>query len=130
MQYFREDNTDSGLVEKIVSNRFQVGIYPVIFGMRVRAGYKDSYVYNIDYCCQMNKQYLDLIYSIVIHILYNHHNEENPFNYFPYQNKKPFFEDENFKYLLNYINYDNFEKYELKSIEKMREEFFKKVGYL
>ena len=77
--------------------RIHMGIYTVIYGYRVRAGfYRDRHsFYMLDYCCGSNQVHVEMIYSMVKNILEQKEYSEDIFNCFPRQERKPFFTDGN-----------------------------------
>lgn len=90
-----EDHEENLLFQRLVSEdgKREMGIYPVIFGYRVRAGYiGDSYVY-LDWCGGDDQTQIELLYSIAKNILENQDN----FKGIPSNSKiKPFYRDEEF----------------------------------
>jgi len=73
-----------------VDKNVEVGIYPVIFGWRVKAGYIDTYSYELDYCCGANQKMVETILGIVKTILEKYNCD---FSIFPVQEIKPVFND-------------------------------------
>ncbi len=52
MKFKQEDNDDLELFQRLVSEdgTIEMGIHPVIFGYRVRAGYVGNMFYELDWC--------------------------------------------------------------------------------
>lgn len=75
--------------------RIHMGVYPVIFGYRIRAGFYESrkQFYELDYCCGNLQSNVELMYSMVKNILEQQEYSSNIFRCFPYQESKPFFTD-------------------------------------
>jgi integrase len=62
-----EDNEN--MIQRIVRGEIEIGICPVVFGMRVRAGYVGSMGFNIDWCCGDSQQTLEWCYAAAKKIL-------------------------------------------------------------
>jgi len=62
---------DNDIYQRLVSEdgKIEMGIYPVIFGYRVRAGYTNSQSYELDWCGGDKHENLELLYSIMKNIL-------------------------------------------------------------
>lgn len=71
-------------------HNIELGIYPVIFGWRIHAGYIGDFYYHIDYCCGDKKDMVEFLLSVVKNIL-----EKNNYDFkvLPNQNIKPVFND-------------------------------------
>ncbi len=54
---FRMRITDCG--------RYEIGIHPVLYGFRIRAGVRESQWCDIDYCCRQDLSLLNLAYNCV-----------------------------------------------------------------
>ncbi len=63
-----------------------MGITPVIFGMRVKVGYKNDGGVELDYCAGADQSFLEKLYFIIEKALIN---TEGNFAKFPIQHKKP-----------------------------------------
>ncbi len=116
----------------------EIGIYPVIYGYRVRAGViGDGYVY-LDYCAGADQKQVENIYSMVETIINSRMNMMKPdmskneksgfiFKVFPKQNRKPMFNDpECFVELAKLsgaelipVNLDNLSEERVKYLEKL-----------
>lgn len=74
--------------------RIEIGVYPVIFGFRIRAGFAPNEgFYELDYCCGNEQKSVELIYSVVKNILEQKDYSPGMFSTFPRQDRKPFFND-------------------------------------
>lgn len=88
---------DHNLKDRLVTEdgKIELGIYPVIYGFRVRAGYSNSGACIIDWCCGDNAMLL-----IVLYYRLKWHIEDNPrapFKGLPASSKKkPITEDPEF----------------------------------
>lgn len=76
------------------TNTIQIGIYPVLFGYRVRAGYvDDKWGVNLDWCGGDRIEYITWLYLALILIL----SQREPENCFeglpPVSQIKPYFND-------------------------------------
>jgi hypothetical protein len=63
-QMFRRKVSEDG--------KYEIGIYPVMFGFRVRAGKVGDGYCHIDYCCQTDLSLIGLVYSCVAAIMQEH----------------------------------------------------------
>lgn len=90
MKKFEKTNNTEYLKSRYVCENVEIGVYPVLYGYRVQAGYINTGCYELDYCCGAEQKNVDLIFSIVKTIL-----EKNDLNFkiFPFQNIKPVFND-------------------------------------
>ena len=70
-----------------------MGIYPVMFGYRVRAGYVSGMGFELDWCGGADQGQVELLYSIAKNIL----ESKGSFEGIPERsNIKPFFNDQEF----------------------------------
>jgi hypothetical protein len=91
---------DNDLYQRLVSEdgKIEMGIYPVIFGYRVRAGYAGQMSYELDWCGGDDQTQVELLYSIMKNIL----EKNNSFKGVPMNSTiKPFYNDALF---VDYIN--------------------------
>ena len=91
---------DNDLYQRLVTDdgRIEMGIYPVIFGYRVRAGYVDRMSYELDWCGGDKQEDLELLYSIMKNIL----EKNNSFTGVPMKSTiKPFYNDHLFVDFIN-----------------------------
>lgn len=98
MEFIEAENNEN-LWCRLVSEdgRIEIGVYTVMFGYRVRAGFVGDFFCHLDYCCGDKQEMVEYIYSGVKAILENTTGDK-PFSKFPHQNIKPFFNDQdNFK---------------------------------
>ena len=87
MKYYKAADKKCELYYRHVSidNTIEVGIWPTLFGYRVRAGQLDAMTYDIDYCAG-NEQYdVELLWSVVVNIL----EQDVKLRDFPLQRYKP-----------------------------------------
>jgi hypothetical protein len=118
------DSTDDGFVFHMVSecDNLVIGVYPVIFGFRVRAGFKNDYSYGIDYCCGNSKGDVELIFSVVKNII--EQRSENPFAGFPRQDMKPFMKNKTeFKQLIGMIDKPSYQRVLLPDIHSIKRDY-------
>ena len=90
-----EDDNEAHLFERLISDdgKIEMGIYPVIFGYRIRAGYSGYMHYEFDWCGGDDQSQVELLYSIAKNILEN----KNSFDGVPMCSRvKPFYKDKEF----------------------------------
>lgn len=95
-----DDDNVNKFYQRLVSSGgdIEMGIYPTIFGYRVRAGYVGSGIYELDWCGGDDQKQVELLYSIMKNIL----EHKGGFLGVPSASViKPFYKDENF---VNKIN--------------------------
>jgi hypothetical protein len=82
--------------------KFEVFIYPVMFGFRVRAGYRNSYAVEWDWCGGADWKSIRCLYNIACSIIDENQHLENPFKLAPLcSTTKPFYKDEEFVKKIN-----------------------------
>jgi len=66
-----DDDADTGLTHRRVSEcgRVEIGVYQVLFGFRVRAGFVGSPCCELDWCCGSDWVWVQVFYSIALGIL-------------------------------------------------------------
>ena len=69
----------------------EIGIYPVLFGFRIRVGYVGSSFLSVDYCAGDRQYHIEEIYSMVLHILKTQDTQD--LDVFPSFKVKPIFND-------------------------------------
>jgi hypothetical protein len=87
---------NSGLYKRKTSSDgvYEIGIYPVIFGFRIRAGFVGRMWCELDYCAGADLTMINLLYNIVVTIMSKRiEQNENPFAGFPKQDVKPMIND-------------------------------------
>ena len=95
-----QDDNENNLYQRLVSEdgNIEMGIYLVMFGYRVRAGFVGNGIYELDWCGGDEQTQLELLYSIMKNILEARGN----FRYVPPSSViKPFFNDHDFVYRIN-----------------------------
>jgi len=101
------DDADKHLSLRRVSEDglLEIGVYPVAFGWRVRAGFVDSQP-ELDYCAGADHTFLEVLYSLTLAAL----ERGVPLDTFPFQAVKPFYNDpQNFKELIKLAG-DDYER--------------------
>lgn len=89
------DDNSAQIFERLISEdgKIEMGIHPVLFGYRVRAGYIGSMSYNFDWCGGDGQSQVEMLYSIAKNIL----EHKNNFEGIPVCSKvKPFYNDPEF----------------------------------
>jgi hypothetical protein len=90
-----EDNIKDKIYQRLVSEdgRIEMGIHPVVFGYRVRAGLVGDCWCQMDWCGGADQAQLELLYSIAKNIL----EHKNSFRGVPSHSEiKPFYNDTKF----------------------------------
>ena len=90
-----EDDIQGHLFARLISDdgKIEMGIHPVLFGYRVRAGYIGSMSYMFDWCGGDNQTQVELLYSIAKNVL----EHRKSFDGVPICSKvKPFYNDQEF----------------------------------
>lgn len=117
------------MVCRLISEEAQIemGVYPVIFGFRVRAGYIGMPCCEIDWCCGDDQLKLEGAYSICKKIL----EQDGDFNnMLPRSKIKPYFNDLEFTSWLNSYIDSNHVIDKLPSLEAIKYEYFSLVRKL
>jgi hypothetical protein len=117
-KFLESEPTDNEFLYQMSSecNTIVIGVYPVIYGFRVRAGYIGDFYYHLDYCCGNNLSDVELIFSAVKNILEQRENNSNLFK-FPQQYRKPFMKnEEEFKQLISMIDKDSYHRIKLDNL--------------
>ena len=116
MKFIEAENTDD-LLQRIVSEdgKIEIGIYPVIFGYRVRGGYVGNMWCEIDWCGGADQSQLELLYSIAKNIL----EDKGTFSGLPTVSRiKPFFKDDEFVTHINAMTTKPLQIVKLKPLRK------------
>lgn len=92
MDFQPNPDTNGYLTHRMTSGRVEIGVYRVIFGYRVRAGYIGSGIYHLDYCCGADQEWVRRVYNIVLTVL-SARDEAGAFAGFPEQTIKPMDKD-------------------------------------
>jgi len=118
-----EDNIEEQIYQRLVSEdgKIEMGIYPVMFGYRVRAGYIGSMFCELDWCGGDDQAQLEILYSIAKNII--EHN--NSFEGVPTNSIiKPFYKDAEFVKKINSLVTQPLEIIKLKPIILDRQKTF------
>ncbi len=108
------------LYERLISNdgRIEMGIHPVLFGYRVRAGYVGDVYYHLDWCGGDNQAQVEMLYSIMKNILIS----RNDFSGIPSNSKiKPFYNDLEFCRITDKLITGQLESIKLKPLHEYRQ---------
>lgn len=73
-------------------NQVTIGVYPVIYGYRVRAGMVGDMFYFLDYCCGNQQDMVEAIFSVTKNILEQREVDKGLWD-FPRQDLKPFYKN-------------------------------------
>lgn len=65
------DDNDSMVYCRLVSEdgKIEMGIYPTIYGFRIRAGKVGSMFYYLDWCCGARQNDVEMVYAVMKRIL-------------------------------------------------------------
>lgn len=74
---YKNDNINFLFRHVTKNERLEIGIFPVIFGYRVRAGYNRHSVVEIDWCCGRDDNAIKQAYSIAMNVLGNRQDDAN-----------------------------------------------------
>lgn len=77
MKTLTEAPDDFNLVARLTNGEIELGVMPVIYGMRVRAGYVGAAGVELDWCCGDRQLWLDWAYGCARSILENQGSFEN-----------------------------------------------------
>jgi len=119
-----EDTED--IYQRLVSEdgKIEMGIYPVIFGYRVRAGYVGSMICQLDWCGGDDQGQLELLYSIAKNIL----ESKGSFIGVPDRsNIKPFYNDPEFVEFINSLTTKPLEIVKLKPLYESKIKLLSKL---
>lgn len=123
---FNKAESSEYYYERLVSEdgTIEIGIYPVMFGYRVRAGFIGGFSTELDWCGGDNQTQVELLYSIAKSILESQGN----FNGMPPFSKiKPFFKDEEFIDKVYSLLKKQLEPIILEPLSTYREQMFKNL---
>jgi hypothetical protein len=97
MNFEKVESTEN-LKSRISNGHIEIGLYPVIYGFRVRVSIEGDEFCQLDLCGGNNLEMIDLLYNGCRQILEGQFRENGraDFKEFPTQNRKPFFKDMNF----------------------------------
>ena len=116
---------DSEVYQRLVSEdgKIEMGIYPVMYGYRVRAGYVGKMVCELDWCGGDDQSQLELLYSICKNILESKGNFDN----IPIRSDiKPFYKDAKFVEEINSLTTKPLEIVKLEPLYESKNKLLKK----
>jgi len=93
---FRDENTDEHILYRKVSEdgKVEIGVHPVLYGFRIRAGSAGDMFYDLDYCAGDKLVAVETLYGIVLTVLKDRLSKgKPPFRGFPIQERKPMYND-------------------------------------
>lgn len=94
-----EDNIEEMLTNRLVSEKglVEVGVYRVLYGFRVRAGFVGEMGATLDWCAGGEWLNVERLYSLCVAILSTREENRSCFDGLPrFSSIKPFFNDEEF----------------------------------
>jgi hypothetical protein len=119
-----EDN--EAYFERLVSEdgKIELGVYPVMFGYRVRAGFTTNEWSEIDWCGGDDQGQVEMLYSFAKNIL----EKQGDFKGMPMCSKiKPFYNDEEFSKYLFAAASSPLEIIHIKPISEYRDKLMKRL---
>jgi hypothetical protein len=123
-----EPTEDDALLEPLTDGKVIMGLWPVLFGWRIRAGFKGQMYYQIDWCCGDDVTVIWATYEMMRCLLENG-TDINTLR--PHSNIKPWPKDNDFG---NWL-IDQVKQYkrvmvitDRPSLDKLREEYMKKLA--
>jgi hypothetical protein len=119
LKFIETVSTDGEFIFQMSSecNKIVIGVYPVIYGFRVRAGFIGDMFYYLDYCCGNEQGDIELIFSAVKNILEQRSIDDRQLFNFPHQEYKPFMKNiTEFKQLISEINKETYQRVKLDNI--------------
>ena len=98
MDWTRTESNENLLYRHVTPDqRVELGIYPVMYGFRVRAGWNGSVCCQWDWCCGAEDPVIREGFSIAKKLLWERRDDENPFFGIPtYSEIKPYPKDPKF----------------------------------
>lgn len=124
-KFIQTKNTDV-YFQRLISEdgKIELGVYPVMFGYRIRAGFVGSFCSEIDWCGGNDQMQVELLYSIAKNILESKGN----FNELPICSKiKPFYKDDEFVEFINSMITKPLEIIKLQPLNSYREIMLNKI---
>lgn len=115
---------ETGFLYQMISEcgKVEIGIFPVIYGFRVRAGYVGDGSCRLDYCCGNSQIMTEILFSMVKNVLEQREAGRSLW-IFPKQVRKPFFQnDHEFTEFISMIDSGTFERILLPDLHKLKEE--------
>lgn len=82
---FQPKPDNETLVARVVNDEhgIEIGVYPVLYGMRVRAGFVGQGWTHLDWCCGSSQETLEWGYGAILHLLSKRLGSESPFDGIP-----------------------------------------------
>jgi len=93
------DDLENQMLQRKVSANglIEIGLYPVMFGVRVRAGFVGSHYSHLDWCAGASPEHIQSLYKIAVTILEARSEDRFCFNGIPGVSRvKPYFNDPEF----------------------------------
>ncbi len=124
------DDLENALYHRHVSQHgnIELGIHPVLFGYRVRAGFIGAGIYELDWCGGDKQSDIELLFTIARRILTDRIN----FNGIPKHSKiKPFYKDSEFIDILTELSEQSNSSLSVEKIPDInlfRQDLFKKLN--
>ena len=138
MTKFRKADDNEGLIFRKTRKvahlpEIEIGVFPVMFGYRVRVGMVGSWTMELDYCAGPKQEDVEQVYSLTIAILNKNMDKIKEGDFmpaitkgFPKQDVKPMFNDPDCFIALAKEAGDRVEKVSLEGLEERRNLYFKR----
>jgi hypothetical protein len=125
MKFIDSDSNENLLYRKVSENgEIEIGVWPVIFGYRIRAGYVGMSWCEIDYCAGDKLKDIEFTYAAALALLC----DNKKFSEFPIQNRKPIYNDPEFEAkLIAATSHLTLEKIDLSQLYEKRTEYLRKT---
>lgn len=94
-----EDDLYNKLFCRRISSNFliEIGVYRVLYGYRVRAGFIGALCSNLDWCAGANWSHVESLYTMCLAVMTSREENRNCFDGIPtHSNVKPYFNDPEF----------------------------------
>ena len=125
-----EDSNEDQIYAKVVSENglVEIGIHPVMFGFRVRAGFAGSQTYDIDYCGGADQLQVETLYSMTVAILSQREEDRRAFAGMPgFSKVKPYFKDTEFSDWITSSAKQNYTHVSLPPLQAIRDKMLNQL---
>ena len=136
MSKFRKADDNEGMIFRRTRKvagipEIEMGVYPVMFGYRIRVGIAGSFVMELDYCAGAQLSDVESIYSLTLAILNKKMDEVKEGDFvkkifldFPQQDVKPMFNDPACFMKLTEVAGKDVKKISLEGLDERRKQYF------
>lgn len=129
MEFKSSEPTENFIFREISENEIvEIGVYPVLFGFRVRAGFIKNDFFHIDWCCGNNQFVIERMFTILKLILEKREEDAYCFRLLlPNSKIKPFYNDPDFVIWLSKYIPENLKEQKLPDLHILKNELFKEL---